>query len=189
MESNDKYNLLKKLLESGENNKIILAQKIGYTGATDKRLRDSLNRFLNKHLDLKKLLEDSKKTISKESIKRNNYKKIQNAPMEIPENLSTFEDLISISDNNIVMKIITNKITELEKNINNQNNYKRNHTEIFILEDKYNHIDQDEIIPVSLRITRESKKALDKFCRENSGHKKIHIVSQMIMEFIEKYNN
>lgn len=199
MDNNYKYNLLKELLEEGERDKIVLAKKIGYTGATDKRLRDSLNRFLNNNLELKKLHSEKPKDTNKiikikdvnknlEVVEQDNYKSMDIAPKELTGKLRSFEDLIKVSKGNPVIEILTNKILELEKDISNKKNYKENHTEVFFLDDKYNHIDQDDIIPVSLRMTRESKKALDKFCKDNTGYKKIHIVSQMIEEFVKKHS-
>lgn len=188
MEKKDKYNILKELLKTGERDKIILAKKMGYTGATDKRLRDSFNRFLKNNEDLKKLYENKEKT---KSTDKAITKEIEKAPNKSARNLpaiNNFEDLVKIADQDPIIKILTKEIIKMKKDIYNQNNYTSESSDIFTMDNKYNEMVSDDIIPVSLRITREAKKKLDKFAKDNSSHKKVYIVSQMIEEFIKKYS-
>lgn len=188
MDNKDKSMIIKKLLEKGEYDRVILGKAIGYQGSTDSIVRKSFKRFLDRNPDLKELhsnIENKGQVVVKTE---NNYKNNFLNPVKDMGNLKTLEDLSSMFGDNPVIKIITDEIQKIKTANSNQNNYNSNDTkEMFILSEKYNYIDSDEIIPVSLRISREAKKKLDKYCANNKQHKKIHIVSQMIEEFIEKY--
>lgn len=188
MKNNDKYNIIKKMLENGEKDFIIIGKSAGYNGATDKRIGDSARRIINNKPELKLLYDaDIQSTNNKEKKQEeeNYYKGNEIAPIGLGQNIETWEQLLEVGGDNPLIKLIDERFQTLE---NNKNNYEYNNIiEGFVLDEKYTDVTSDEIVTVSLRMTKTAKKKLERFAKDNSQYKKVHITSQIIEEYIKQY--
>ena len=188
MKKNDKYNIVKELLESGEKDLVKIGRAAGSQAEKDKSVRDWMVRYLNKEETLKLLHEGKQKGIDnkpKESDAKSNYKSNNGALMGVGQPVETWEQLLEVGKDNPIIRLIDERFQALENN-NTSHNY-NNIPEGFVLDNKYADITSDEIVTVSLRLTRSAKKLLDRFAKDNSTHKKVHVVSQLIEDAVNKY--
>lgn len=192
MNSNDRYNIIKELLEKGEKDLLKIGEKAEYKGSTEKRIKDSTKRFIRNHEVLQLLFEGSEKTLENKELKeiekdpyKNNNKAPVNIPMEL-DNISTWNELVETQPNNIFLTLLNKELQEIKNNngSHNDNNIKDYH---FILDEKYLDFDKDDYITASLRLVRKTKKRLDKFAEKNGQYKKILLVSQLLDEIMDKY--
>lgn len=181
---NDKYNIVKKMLEDGERDLVVIGRAAGSQAKNDKNVKDGLRGYIRKNKSLELLYTSSleapqPKTQSQEE--NNSYSNNKVATLNIME-AGNWEEL---AESNPIMQMIHERFQELE---NNNNSYKDNIVaEGFVLDNKYSDIGTDEIVTVSLRLTKGTKKLVERFAKDNSNYKKVHVVSQLLEEAISQY--
>lgn len=188
MKNNDKYNIIKEMLESGEKDLVLIGRAAGSQAEKDKSVRDWMVRYLKKEQTLKLLYEanlDIKVSKPQKQVAENNYKSNEGALMGVGQQVESWEQLLEIGKDNPIIRLIDERFQALE---DNKNDYEYNNiTEGFVLDYKYTDISPDEIVTVSLRMTKSAKKLLDRFAKDNSQYKKVHITSQLIEQKIKEY--
>lgn len=187
---NDKYNIIKNKLDEGVRDLIEIGRALGSKSEKEKSVKDYARRSINKYSDLKLLYEGKEASFvevekieieQQEEKATNNYYK-DNIPAI--NNLKSWDDLVIHQKDNIMIQLLNEKLESIEKGNNKKYDIDNN---TFILDDKYNNITTDDIATVSLRMTRESKKLLDAFSKEQGHLKKVLLVSQLIEEAINNY--
>lgn len=188
MKNNDKYNIIENLLEKGETDLVFIGREAGSQAEKDKSVRDWMVRYLKKEQTLKLLYEANleKKDIKPQKpVAENNYKGNDGAIMGVGQSVETWEQLLEMGKDNPIIRLIDERFKAIE---DNKNDYEYNNiTEGFVLDEKYTDITSDEIVTVSLRMTKSAKKMLDRFAKDNSQYKKVHITSQLIEQKIKEY--
>jgi len=187
MKNNDKYNNVKELLEQGHKDLVMIGRETGSIAKLDKNVRDSMLKYIKKDETLKLLYDGSfdENKIEDKSIDEKNYYKDNNiATIEGIAQISDWNELVEVHQDNLFIKMIDEKFKSLEYNKNNDKD--NNYQNMFVLDDKYNEVGSDEIVTVSLRMTKSAKKMLDRFAQDKP-YKKVHITSQLIEEKIKEY--